>query len=284
MKLWLVTILSTLILVQLSCKPDSLARDAANFRSNSMANSSKFTANLPPDFIQPTDEAGRRLLSEYGAVFVARGSAVPPKTVVFKDDAEVTAFQASVGHSSETVGGISIELQSAAMDSLKEAAAEAEKAGLTITPRGNDAAKRSYKDTVGLWKSRVEPGLTHWVAQGRITEQDAERIRELSPYEQVPEIFRLEAQGIFFAKDFSKTIIYSVAPPGTSQHLSMLALDVAENDEARVRSILAKHGWYQTVISDLPHFTFLGTEESGLPALGLKRAENSGRVFWIPDI
>lgn len=247
-------------------------------------NGGGFAANLPMDFNEPTDDAGRRLLGEYGAVFVARGGAVPPKTVVFEDEAEVAAFQASVTGSKETVGGVSIELQSAAMASLKKALGEASESGLSITPRGADAAKRSYADTVGLWKSRVEPGLTHWVGKGRMTQAESDRIRSLSPYEQVPEIFKLESQGIFFAKDLSKSIIYSVAPPGTSQHLSMLALDVTEHENQEVRAVLAKHGWYQTVISDLPHFTFLGESEDRLPSLGLKKAESGGRVFWVPNI
>jgi hypothetical protein len=100
----------------------------------------------------------------------------------------------------------------------------------------------------------------------------------------VPEVFTLEKQGIYFAKDLSKSIIYSVAPPGTSQHLSMLALDVAEFNNRSVREILAKHGWFQTVVSDLPHFTFLGIDESELPDHGLKRVVDGERVFWVPAI
>jgi len=241
-----------------------------------------FLENLPQGFVQPTDDVGRRMMKEYGAMFVSR--ATPPKTVVFKDDGEVAAFQSSVQSSRETFGNVSIELQSAAMKALKDAATEAAQNNLTITSRGADAAKRSYQDTVTLWASRVNPGLEHWTAQGRITATDAQRIRSLSPYEQVPEIFKLESQGIYFAKSLDKSIIYSVAPPGTSQHLSMLALDVSEYENAAVRAILAKHGWHQTVVSDLPHFTFLGAPESELPKLGLKKVTTGGRVFWVPDI
>jgi hypothetical protein len=97
-------------------------------------------------------------------------------------------------------------------------------------------------------------------------------------------VLELERDRIFFAKDLSKSIIYSVAPPGASQHLAMLAFDVAEYYDAEVRSLLARHGWFQTVTSDLPHFTFLGADESDLPGLGLKRIENGDRHFWVPDI
>jgi len=64
----------------------------------------------------------------------------------------------------------------------------------------------------------------------------------------------------------------------------MLAFDVSQFGNARVRRILARHGWFQTVKSDLPHFTYLGVEEKDLPALGLRRVETGGQVFWIPNI
>lgn len=243
-----------------------------------------FTANLPAGFEQPTDDVGKRMLKEYGAVFVARGGAVAPPTAVFRDAASVTAFQAAAKGISADINGITIELQEPAMEQLREAVAEARSSGASITPRGADAAKRSYEDTVTLWASRVNPGLSHWVAKGRLTQAEADRIRVLSPFEQVPEIFKLEEQGIYFAKSLDKSIIYSVAPPGTSQHLSMLALDINEHDNPKVRAIMAKHGWYQTVVSDLPHFTFLGAEESELPTLGLKKRNDGGRAYWVPDI
>jgi hypothetical protein len=58
---------------------------------------------------------------------------------------------------------------------------------------------------------------------------------------------------------------------------------VKEHEDSKVRDILAKHGWYQTVISDLPHFTYLGTGESELSRLGLKKTGKDGRMFWIPE-
>lgn len=240
-----------------------------------------YTANLPSGFVQPTDAVGQRILKDYGALFVARGGAVPPNTVIFKSESEVSAFQASLSKSSETIGGFNIELQAAAMKALKEAIAEA---SFSITPNGADSAKRDYAGTVTNWASRVNPGLTHWVGKGRITEAEASKIHQLSPFEQVPEIFKFESQGIFFSKDLSKSIVYSVAPPGTSQHLSMLALDVKEHGDSKVRDMLNKHGWFQTVVSDLPHFTYLGVPESQLSGLGLKKVTDGGRDFWVPSI
>ncbi len=243
-----------------------------------------FGRHLPVDFQIPTDDIAKKLLREYGTVFIARNGVTPPKAVVFRDQNEVAAFQKSLKSQTEMIDGMPMTLQAAAMKALLSAIDEAETNGLGITPRDVDAASRSYDESVGLWASRVEPALEHWVGKKKITAEDAERIRALPPFEQVGEVLRLEKKKIWFAKDLTKSIIYSVAPPGTSQHLSMLAFDVKEYDNANVRAILAKHGWYQTVISDLPHFTYLGIAESELKELGLKRVKNGGRVFWIPDI
>jgi len=246
--------------------------------------SNEYAAHLPKDFNRPNDAVGQRLLKEYGSLFVARGGAIPPKTVIFKSESDVSAFQASLLKSKEDIGVFAVELQTAAMNNLKNAIAEAEKNNVTITPRGADAAKRNYADTVALWASRVEPALAHWVKKGDLEVAEASQICLLSPFDQVPKIFKLESRGMFCSKDLSKSIVYSVAPPGASQHLSMLALDVNEHDDSRVRDVLAEHGWFQTVVSDLPHFTFLGVLENQLSKLGLKKISDGGRIFWIPNL
>ncbi len=244
---------------------------------------SGFISNLLPGFVMPTDGTGRRLLREYGAMFVARGVTVPTK-IVFEGEEEVSAFQSMLQTATEKIGEFSMELQAAAMADLRNAISEASSAGLSITPRDADSARRGYDETVSLWESRVGPALKYWVENGRMTQSDGDRIRAMSPFEQVPEVLRLEEQGIYFAKDLSKSIIYSVAPPGTSQHLSMLAFDVREHENPHVRELLARHKWYQTVVSDLPHFTYLGVQENELPRLGLKTFTSEERNFWLPDI
>lgn len=279
-------VLTTVILACVGCwsvgskaKPSK----AENVEMNESNPKKGFLENLPRGFEQPTDDAGRLLLREYGAVFLARNGATPPKKVVFRDEADVVSFQSTLQRSSESIGGTNVELQSAAMSALQKARAEAQQAGLSISPRGADSARRGYNQTVSLWASRVNPGFTYWVGKGRVTQADANRIKALSPYQQVPEILRLEQSNIFFAKSLDKSIIYSVAPPGTSQHLSMLALDVEQNENAKVRAILTKYGWFQTVVSDLPHFTYIGVKESELAGLGLKEVKSGGRTFWIPE-
>ena len=109
-------------------------------------------------------------------------------------------------------------------------------------------------------------------------------MRWLSLREQVAAVLELEGRGLFFSKDFLKSVLRSVAAPGASQHLAMLAFDASEFSDARVRAALAHHGWFQTVLSDLPHFTYLGLDERHLPARGLRRVEAGGQSFWIPNI
>lgn len=255
-------------------------------KATSRVTNEKFLASLPPGFKLPddADEVGQRVLSDYGAMFVARGGAQPPPTVIFDDEAATSRWQSSVKTTRADFGSTGVELQSPAMKALTEARDEARAAKLDITPRDAYAGRRSYTETLKLWQSRVAPGLTHWVKERRLTKEEADRIRSLSPRDQIPEILRLEADGLYFSTDFSKSILYSVAAPGSSQHLSMLAFDVKEHDNPTVRSILTRHGWFQTVSSDAPHFTFLGVKESELPSLGLKKTTNGGRTFWIPDL
>ena len=264
--------------------PTGTPRDSSRFQNK------KYYQKLPHNFQVPDDddELAWRIISDYGAVYVAQGSVTPPPLVRFNNAEEVSAWQATLITEKLEFGeqqyGNFVELQATAMVAFKAARAEIDALGLSLTPHGSDSARRSYEDTVKLWESRVNPGLEHWVNLGRLPSGEANRLRALSPTEQVPEILRLESQGLYFSKDFSKTILASVAAPGTSQHLSLLALDVFEYENYDVRLALARHGWFQTIPTDLPHFTFLGVKERQLPELGLKRVIDRERAFWVPDV
>jgi hypothetical protein len=235
-------------------------------------------------FCTPDDNIARRIIEEYGAMFIAEGVHVP-RVCIFKSASEVEDFQREALWSAAEMGGATIELQPRALDALLGAREEARAEGLDITPRGGtEAARRSFDDSLRLWHSRFEPALEHWRACGCLAEAEAERLRALPLREQVAAVLELERDGLFFSKCFSKSILQSVAAPGTSQHLSMLAFDAVEFQDARVRAVLARHGWFQTVLSDLPHFTYLGLDESELPSRGLRRVEMDGRAFWIPNM
>lgn len=232
-----------------------------------------------------TDSVARRVLEDYGAIFIASSKVMAPPVCIFTSEAQVGEFQDEAGIQTETIGFDEIELQPEAMKQLLRARAEALKENLDITPRGGtEAARRNYKDSMRLWDTRFLPALEYWVGQGRLTPEHAARLRTLPLHDQIAEVLDLEKAGIYFSKDLSKSILYSIAAPGTSQHIAMLALDVTEFQNARVREILARHGWFQTVLSDLPHFTFLGLKEDDLPKNGLKSVVVNEQTFWIPNI
>lgn len=236
--------------------------------------------------ICPTDDhVARRVLHDYGAMFIGTEDILPPPLCVFSGEEQVTRFQKAAGRAAATIGDAVIELQPAAMSALLKARAAALAAGLDITPRdGAEAARRTYADTVRLWNSRFLPALDHWTSVERLSQTQAERLRGLPVNEQVPEVLELEKKGIFFSKDLSKSVLYSIAAPGTSQHIAMLAFDANEFTDQHIREILGHHGWFQTVRSDLPHFTFLGFAEAELPGRGLRSVEVDGQTFWIPDV
>jgi hypothetical protein len=229
----------------------------------------------------------RRLFAEYGALFVT--TAPPPPTIIFADATEVEAFQARLPVSRARIGDYEISLQSEAMDALIRAASEMNDHEGQITARAQDSGGRSYEDTLKLWNRNVTRGLEHWQTEGRITPERAEQIRRLAPMAQVSLVLELEdSEQIYFGTFFDKSILYSVAAPGASQHLSLLAFDVAEYQDTEVERVLAKYGWFRTVPNDLPHFTYLGHSEDRLPELGLmysqRQYNHRSYGFWVPDL
>jgi len=231
----------------------------------------------------PTDRLGRRLLAEYGAIYVCRAAGVQFPPSRFPDQATLARFQEAAHPTAIALGGTRIELQPAAAHALEEAAAEARKAHQTLRARGGpSAARRSLPEAISFWHKRIENGLAHWTHAGKLTAARAAELRGMPLDRQIEAVLEEEDRGLFFALSVDKTVLRSTAPPGSSQHHAMLALDVEEHESGAVRALLARHGWFQTVLSDLPHFTYLGAAEADLPALGLARVEAEGRVWWLP--
>ena len=230
------------------------------------------------------DPVAARVFSEYGSVLAASGI-VRPDRCIYEDEKDVAAMQIRVKPVSAEIRGTVIELQKPAMLALLKAQAEAAEINRRITPLdGAIAGKRTFSDTVRLWNSRFLPALDHWVRRGRISAEDAESCRAASFAEQVRKVIQWEEQKIYFNTSMSRSIFSSVAPPGTSQHLFLLAFDVAEYSDPSVVSILNRNGWFQTVTSDQPHFTYLGLPVSELPKRGLKSAYRNGTAYWIPNL
>lgn len=237
------------------------------------------------DVCDETDPVQHRILREYGAIFLTAESVMPPPSCMFTSVDEVAKFQEKAGIQSENVNEAVIELQPKAMKALLEAREEARSQNLDITPRdGAEAARRGFEDTLRLWNSRFEPACEHWKLKGRLSVEQVERLKSLPVKDQVKEVLELEKRGIYFNTWFNNSILYSVAAPGTSQHLSMLAFDANEFGNAKVRKILANHGWFRTVKNDTPHFTYLGVKESDLKNMGLKKIKTGDGDFWVPNV
>lgn len=245
----------------------------------------KITRKLEEICPVDTDSVAERVFADYGAIFVSGNGAVFPFKCVFKNEIEVSFYQKFAKPKSAVIGGVSIELQEPAMNALLKAIEAAKKKNLKISPRGGStAARRSYDDTTKNWDSRFYPALNHWVGKGKISRRDAEAAKLMAINEQVAQVLEWESKKLWFSTDLSKSILYSVAAPGASQHIFMLALDVEQFSNKQVRDILAEHGWFQTVKSDLPHFTYLGLSKDDLPKYGLKKVLSGGQEFWIPNL
>ncbi len=258
----------------------------AKIIAQSLEGEQKKNGNFDFQLVCPTDTnfAAQRVFEEYGAIFAAENGVVFPNACIFESEIDVQYYQKSTDSKTLNVGGVLTTLQTPAMNDLLEARNEAAEIGLAITPRGSIGSKRSYDQTLSLWNSRFYPALNYWTRRGKISIEEAGEVRNLPISRQVERVLRWEEQGFYFSKDFRKSILYSVAVPGASQHIFLLALDVQQYGNPKVREILARHGWFQTVKSDAPHFTYLGVSETELPALGL-RAEWVGRQkFWVPNL
>lgn len=231
------------------------------------------------------DAIAARVFREYGAMFAASNIVIFPPTCIFESGDDLAAFHKTLKIKSTAVNGVIIELQEAAMNALNSALSDARSRGLRITPLdGVIAGKRNYADTVRIWNSRFIPALDYWVAKGKISHADANVAFLMPVRQQVMRVVEWEARGIYFSTSRTRTIFSSAAPPGASQHLSLLAFDIEQSGNRTVREILNRNGWYQTVLNDTPHFTFLGLPETELPKRGLKKALRGGHKYWLPIV
>ena len=59
----------------------------------------------------PSDPVSRRILEEYGAIFLANKKVTPPPVCIFTTEEQVTRFQDDAGFDSEVIGYDEVELQ-----------------------------------------------------------------------------------------------------------------------------------------------------------------------------
>ena len=232
-----------------------------------------------------TDIVAARVLREYGAVFAAADTVTMPNSCMHRGEFDVVEFQKRLAKGTVEIGGVRIELQAAASAALQKALDEAVSKGMSITPYdGAIAGSRTYGDTLRLWNGRFFSALDYWARRGRLSEIDRAAVTGSPLHKRILMIMEWESQGIYFSTDRSRSIFSSTAPPGSSQHLSMLAFDVAEYSQPEVREIMNRNGWYQTIVGDPLHFTFLGVNETELPERGLRLEYRGTHRYWVPNL
>lgn len=233
----------------------------------------------------PASSLEERLLREYGAPIAAADSQLRrPSAIVYFDATDVTREQQRLGLDSAVIGTDTITLQAPALRALRTAMDRARRLRLRITVVGDRSASlRHYLDTELFWNVRVDRRLARLSEAGRMTAGRADTVRTLPVREQMERVLALENDGYCFGGSGEKTILHSVAAPGSSQHLFGYAVDVAEHDNVRVRRLLVEAGFRQTVLDDQPHFTWLGSQtDAQLRGAGLVPVRHGGRIYWVP--
>ena len=241
------------------------------------------------DFIKFCDieqsRFARKIFSEYGAMFVASTAVQLPPSCYFPDEASATKFQSTLKTSTAVVEGVEIKLQAPAMASLLKVLDTAKQLNVRIAPLdGPIGAARTYPETVAIWNSRYEPALRFWVNQGKISPDEAECLATFSLEGRTERVIDFESHGLLFGTGRRSSIFASTAPPGASQHLSLIAFDVAGPVKPLITALFNANGWFQTIKGDPGHFTYLGVFEAELPKRGLKQVYYNGVRYWVPDL
>jgi hypothetical protein len=232
-----------------------------------------------------TSVVAKRVLESYGSMFSTHESVVLPDVCIQPGEGAVIQFQKQLQIKPVDINGVRLNLQPPAADALSLSISQANERGFRISPLdGAIAGGRTYGDTLMLWNSRFIPALEFWLKRGRLSTADVDRIHRVELLEKVEMVLEWEKAGIYFSKSRTQSVLTSTAPPGTSQHLSLIAFDVVEYWNPEVRSILNNNGWYQTVVDDPPHFTYLGHPAADLPGRGLRFVAKGGFHFWIPNL
>lgn len=253
--------------------------------SASAAASVPDSRSLPFECAYNSDPLAARVLAEYGAMYAASDLVTVPAKCIYSNSQEVAAYQQTLKISVTEFAGNRIELQAAAAAALEAAQADAAAANIRLSPFDPPVAgRRDYNDSVRIWNKRLFPALDHWEGVGIIGADESFEMRNMPFVEQARKVLEWESRGYKFGTGRTKSIFASCSPPGTSQHLSLIAFDLLQYSDRRVREIMNRNGWYQTVIDDPGHFTFLGLPETQLPARGLKLVPAGGYAYWVPDI
>lgn len=186
------------------------------------------------------------LLKTYGAALIEPNHiAKLPSTVLLNNEQETQAFQ-------NTLTMVKVNdtndcfLQAAAANALNQARSQENiplKSGY-----GSGDCTRTYATNLRFWHKYANQNTLEKVKQGQET-----------------------------------TILSTVAPPGASQHLWGLAIDLRISNQKQ-RQTLNQHGWFQTVVNDIPHWTYLGLTEQDLMNSGLINHIERGISYWVTPL
>lgn len=186
------------------------------------------------------------LLRTYGAVFVNPDIDIKlPVKDIFTNEQETQQFQATLtmGH---VDGTNDCYLQKAAADALNKARS-LQKIPLK-SGYGTGDCTRTFATNLRFWQKYANNEILAKVQQGKETK-----------------------------------ILGLVAPPGTSQHLWGLAIDLRVTNQ-RQKQVLNQNGWFQTVENDIPHWTYVGLTEENLHLYGLKNEVVRGITYWVTPL
>jgi len=183
------------------------------------------------------------LLREYGAAFVNKDPEIKlPSKVIFANAQETKEFQATL-----TMGMVNntsdCYLQKSAAEALNKTRSQVKiplKSGY-----GAGDCTRTFDTNLRFWHKYANDSTLEKVRQGKET-----------------------------------AILGIVAPPGASQHLWGLAVDLRISNNVQ-KQALNQNGWFQTVENDLPHWTYIGHPQEKLAELGFKNKVVRGITYWL---
>jgi hypothetical protein len=205
---------------------------------------SAITSKLPEIPHQGTFEYV--LLRQYGAVFINQNPLIKlPSKVLFTNSQESKQYQTTLTIAKVNTGN-NCYLQKAAADALNQSRSQTN----ISLKSGNGGADctRSFETHLRFWRKYANNNTLDKVRQGKETR-----------------------------------ILSVVAPPGTSQHLWGLAVDLRVSN-SKQREILNQNGWFQTVAGDIPHWTYLGVSEASLIQLGFRKKIVGNIPYWLTPL
>lgn len=186
------------------------------------------------------------LLRAYGSAFVNQKPEIklPPK-VVFNNEQETKQFQSTL-ITGKVNGTSNCYLQKSAADALNIAKSQVQiplKSGY-----GASDCTRNFATNLRFWQKYANNNTLEQVRLGKETK-----------------------------------ILGVVAPPGASQHLWGLAVDLRVSNEAQ-KQALNQNGWYRTVEYDIPHWTYVGLAPEKLAEFGFQNKVVEGINYWVTPL